>query len=213
MKQLTTTLFAAAALTLVAQAGSSAPAMSSGKGKVSVPPPPAGCACDIAYNYVQAFYGHGEFDNGSSDGFNVQLSYSPVEHFFLTAGGGWSDVSEDNFGSYNDTYLHAGAGGWIALAPCVHLGLEAGAAYSATDAGGADFNDGEWAAYVKPHVRFCAGILEGKVGVEFTSADVDTQWMLQTEFILKVLGPADLAFGVDFNDDAQYYNAGVRFRF
>ena len=215
MKQLTTTLFAAAAMTLVAQAGPSSPVMSSGKGKQVMPPPPAGCPCNIAYNYVQAFYGHGEFSNSevsSSDGVNFQASYSPVEHFFLTAGGGWDHVNA-SFGDFNDYTLHAGAGAWIPLAPCIHLGVEAGAAYDATTGGVENFGDGDFSFYGKPHVRFCSGVVEGKVGVQFTTADVDTVWMIQTELILKVLGPADLAVGFDWNDDVQYYNAGIRFRF
>jgi hypothetical protein len=217
MKQLTTTLLASAALVAAASAGS-APSMSSGKGKGVMPPPPApSCACEIAYNYVQLFYGHGEYDldnvNANSDGLNAQVSYSPVEHFFLTAGGGYDWVETDAFGNYNDLTLHAGVGGWVPLAPCLHLGVEVGVSYNGTDGGDSDFGDGEFDYYAKPHLRACFGPMEAKVGVEFTSADVEQQWMVQTEVIAKVLGPADLAVGIDFNSDVQFYNAGIRLRF
>ncbi len=210
MTQFITTLTAAVALSTSLQAGITT---SGGLGKGQLPPPPPGCPCEIAYNYVQAFYGHGEFDDGSSNGVNAQISYSPVEHFFLTAGGGWDAVSA-GFGDFDDYTLHAGFGGWIPLLPCVHLGIEVGGSYNATNGFGEDFGDGDFSGYAKPHVRFCAGKVEGKLGIEFTTADVDTQWIAQTEMIFKVLGPsADLAMGVDFNEDVQFYNAGVRFRF
>lgn len=178
------------------------------KGPAPISPPPP--TCDIAYNYIQAFYEHGEFDVpgvDSSDGFNVQLSYSPADNFFVTGGFGYAEIEGPNF-SEESWGVHTGVGGYIQICPAFHLGAEVGVVGDITE------GDDEWAVYGKPHLRLCAGPIEFKTGVEINSFDVDgDNWMIQHELLFKTSMNVDLALAFDWNNDVQFYNAGLRYRF
>jgi hypothetical protein len=91
-------------------------------------------ASDISYNLLEVNWLHTEWDVvglDSSDGVGLNLSYSPVQSLYITAGGSWQQV--DTARDSADLWTaNVGLGGYIPLTSNIHFVTEVGAAFYAS---------------------------------------------------------------------------------
>ncbi len=116
--------------------------------------PVAPVASDISYNLLEVNWLHTEWDVvglDSSDGVGLNLSYSPVQSLYITAGGSWQQV--DTARDSADLWTaNVGLGGYIPLTSNIHFVTEVGAAFYGFDNSPIGSDD-ESSLYVRPHFR------------------------------------------------------------
>jgi hypothetical protein len=161
---------------------------------VSLPPPAVQCPGGIAYNTAEADWVHIWNDEGpDADGANVELSWSPINHVYIT---GTASVVDSNWG------YTVGAGFFQPIAENVDLVVEAGEL----------FDEDEDAFYVRPHLRAKFGCLELHAGAKLYCYD-DQQWLGFAAAYYEVASNVDLGVTGYFGQDANSISVGVRYKF
>ena len=165
---------------------------------VTMPPPAVACPGGIAYNTVEADWVHIWADEGpDADGANLDISWSPVNHLYVTGTASVIDVAGDEVYGYT-----AGAGFFQPISSNVDLVLEAGAI----------FDDAENAFYARPYLRAKFGCLELAAGAKFYCYD-DQVWAGFVSAYYEVATNVDVGVGGIFTEDANSISVGLRYKF
>ncbi|MEN9282870.1 MAG: hypothetical protein RLZZ179_363 [Verrucomicrobiota bacterium] len=176
--------------------------------------PVAPVASDISYNLLEVNWLHTEWDVvglDSSDGVGLNLSYSPVQSLYITAGGSWQQV--DTARDSADLWTaNVGLGGYIPLTSNIHFVTEVGAAFYGFDNSPIGSDD-ESSLYVRPHFRGRWGNFEAHAGAAWTNADITNEWAGFGRLYFGITPNWDLAAGISAGKNETTVNAGVRLRY
>jgi hypothetical protein len=178
-----------------------------------VAPAPA-AASALSYNNLEIGWLHSEWDFvnlNSSDGAYASLSYSPLDHFYLTAGGGWESV--DLRDESTDLWIaNGGVGAYLPVGGGFDLVGEGGVSfYGFSNSPLGDDNDAS--AYFRPHVRGRWGNFEVQAGASWTNLDISNEWAGFGRFYLGIMDNVDLSAGISAGKDEYTLNVGLRFRY
>lgn len=187
-------------------------AMFAGTAPAPYTPPVAPAALSLlSYNTFEVGWLHSEFDSpllDSSDGVGAQFSFSPVEHFYLAAGGAWESINS------SDAWLaNVGLGGYVHLGSNIDFVTEVGAAFYGISNGDIIDSDNDGSAYVRPHLRARWGSFETHVGAAWTNLDISNEWAGFARFYLGVMENVDLSAGISAGKDEYTLNVGMRLRY
>jgi len=168
----------------------------------------------LNYNTIEIGWVHSEWDTSlldSSDGASASISYSPVQHFYLTAGGAWEsvDVAEESADLWR---ANAGLGGYVSIGGNVDFVAEAGAVFYGFDNARSGSED-DASAYARPHFRGRWGGFEAQVGAVWSNLDITNEWAGFARFYVAVMENVDLSAGISAGSEEYTINAGVRFRY
>lgn len=168
----------------------------------------------LNYNTIEIGWVHTEWDYDvldSSDGASAAFSYSPFEHFYMTAGGAWESV--DVAGESADLWrANGGLGGYVTLGGGFDFVAEAGAVFYGFDNARSGSED-DASAYAKPHFRGRWGGFETHVGAVWANLDITNEWAGFARFYVAVTETVDLSAGISAGSEEYTINAGVRFRY
>jgi hypothetical protein len=177
-------------------------------------PPPAAPVSLLNYNTIELGWIHTEWDYAtldSSDGASASISYSPIQNFYVTAGGAWETV--DVAGESADLWrANGGLGGYFPLGGNIDLVAEAGAAFYGFDNARSGSED-DASAYARPHFRGRWGGFETHLGAVWSNLDITNEWAGFARFYVAVWENVDLSAGISAGSDEYTINAGVRFRY
>ncbi len=161
--------------------------------------PPVACPGGIAYNTVEADYVHIWADEGEDlDGANLELTYSPFAHIYVTGTASVLELDGDDIWGYT-----AGAGFFTPIAENIDIVLEAGA----------QFDESETIFYARPHLRAKFGCLELHAGAKLYCYDDNNQWGGFVSAYYEVCPNVDLGVTGLYTEDATSIQAGMRFKF
>ena len=190
-----------------------------------MPPPADPCAGPISYNNVELLYANSDTrgSDGSEDGLNLRLEYSPMANVYFTGSLSYTDTEPGS-----DLGLSAGIGGYVPLTDNIHLAGDIGILYVnydyyrqvnssvrislpqyVTDSS----SDTGW--YVRPHLRAKWGCLEAHAGFEYVDINGENDWSWFLQLYYQVAPGWDLTAGyTEWSDsDTNVVTAGVRYKF
>lgn len=176
--------------------------------------PVAAVDSGISYNLLEVNWLHTEWDIAgldSSDGVGLNLSYSPFQNFYLTAGGAWQSV--DTARDSADLWTaNVGIGGFVPVTSNIHFVTEVGAAFYGFDNSPIGSDD-DASVYVRPHFRGRWGNVEVHAGATWTDADITNEWAGFGRVYFGITPNWDLGAGISAGKDEITVNAGVRLRY
>ena len=176
--------------------------------------PVAAVDSGISYNLLEVNWLHTEWDIAgldSSDGVGLNLSYSPFQNFYLTAGGAWQSV--DTARDSADLWAaNVGIGGYVPVTSNIHFVTEVGAAFYGFDNSPIGSDD-ESSVYVRPHFRGRWGNVEVHAGAAWTNADITNEWAGFGRVYFGITPNWDLGAGISAGKEEFTVNAGIRLRY
>lgn len=184
-----------------------------GPAPAPMPAPPATSPL-LNYNNLELGWVHTEWDSGflnSSDGAAGSISWSPMQHFYLTAGGAWETV-DTTFDTTDLWTANVGVGGYFPLAQNIDFVAEVGALFYGIDNGLAGSED-DASAYARPHIRARWGRFETHVGATWANINVTNEWNGFGRFYFELFENFDLVGGISAGSEAYTVNAGIRLRY
>jgi hypothetical protein len=185
-----------------------------GPAPVAPSAPIAAVPSDLSYNLLEVNWLHTEFDTpglDSSDGVGLSLSYSPINNFYLTAGGAWSSV-ETARDSADLWMANVGIGGFIPVTTNIHFVTEVGAAFYGFDNSPIG-SDNDASLYVRPHFRGRWGRFEAHAGAAWSNIDVTNEWAGFGRLYYGITDNVDLAGGLSAGKEEITFNVGLRLRY
>jgi len=197
--------------------------VSSGKNPPPPPPPVEPCAGPISYSNIELLYAYTDFDNNGggnshTNGAQLNIEFSPFNHFYLTAGAEWFSESDADL-----WVLHAGIGGYIPLTDHLHLAADGGVLWTDVEfdnnvvAG--DDSESDWGWYIRPHLRGKWGCFEAHAGAiyrdmgDFNTNGGHGRWGGFAQLYYHLTTSLDLTAGVLADEDTTQVNGGLRWRF
>jgi hypothetical protein len=201
----TATILASIALASSSIAGTSMVSAGKGKAVTTEPTTSVECPCLLSYKFVEAGYIRTDVDNvGEANGGYVDAYYQVANNVFVD--GSYTH----NTGDLESDSLTVGAGGYVAVAKCVHLVGRAGYSYFDADGGSED------AWYISPGIRAQVGCnleLYAKVYIEFGDDDEFISYGGGAVYHINSNIGINVGYATNEDTDAWSLQAGLRYAF